>query len=457
MTYRYLSLFSGIGGFELAAQIANSLIGRNAFEAAALCEINPFCQQVLQHHFPLTPLLPDVTRITVDLIRELGTLDGIVGGFPCQDISHAGKGAGLAGERSGLFFEIVRLVRLVRPRFVYLENVAALTNRGLSTVLGEFAAIGYDAEWSIIPCSVLGGSHKRERVWIIAYPMRQSSELEEYRTSRQERQSSDTSQSAVLRQEDREAPPERDRASFEPFTHSNGNGCNDRSALERGRLSQVDGERNSSESQSERKGWECEFGSLGSPPDSNGFKWRESNPPGCGMEGELCVQERKKDANGLKSRCQSTPPDSSNELRAGSVQNSDGAQQMGFRDCRDSDSPNPAGKGLEERVDAGQRSHQAEKRAGLELKPKRRSGCHDWPSTTQSLVRGCHDGIPAQLDNDQAYLLRLADLPNWLPFAADSLPIAYRKEALQAYGNAIVPQVGAIGFLRIYEILEAMQ
>jgi DNA (cytosine-5)-methyltransferase 1 len=97
-------------------------------------------------------------------------VDLICGGFPCQDISYAGRGAGLAGERSGLFFEAIRVVRLLRPRYVLLENVAALLTRGLDRVLGELASFGYDAEWHCIPAAYVGAPHIRDRVFVIANP-----------------------------------------------------------------------------------------------------------------------------------------------------------------------------------------------------------------------------------------------------------------------------------------------
>jgi DNA (cytosine-5)-methyltransferase 1 len=95
------------------------------------------------------------------------SVDLICGGFPCQDISVAGKGAGLAGERSGLWNDFARIIRTVRPRWVVIENVPALTARGLGTVLGDLAEIGFDAEWHCIPASAVGAPHRRERVWIV--------------------------------------------------------------------------------------------------------------------------------------------------------------------------------------------------------------------------------------------------------------------------------------------------
>lgn len=94
--------------------------------------------------------------------------DCITAGFPCQDISYAGDGAGLAGERSGLWWQVRRALRMVRPRIALLENVAALLNRGMGTVLGSLAQIGYDAEWHCIPAAAVDAEHERDRVWIVA-------------------------------------------------------------------------------------------------------------------------------------------------------------------------------------------------------------------------------------------------------------------------------------------------
>jgi DNA (cytosine-5)-methyltransferase 1 len=103
-------------------------------------------------------------------IRELQPVDVIAGGFPCQDISNAGKRVGIGGERSGLWSEFSRIIGELRPHFVLVENVAALLVRGIDTVLGDLAAIGYDAEWQIISAADMGAPHLRRRIWIVAYP-----------------------------------------------------------------------------------------------------------------------------------------------------------------------------------------------------------------------------------------------------------------------------------------------
>ncbi len=160
---RVLDLFSGIGGFSLGLE-------RAGMKTVAFCEIEAFPRRVLAKHWPEVPCYDDVRTLTAERMAADGiAVDVICGGFPCQDISVAGKGAGLAGERSGLWSEYARLIGELRPRFVIVENVAALLGRGLGTVLGDLAALGFDAEWHCIPASAVGAPHDRDRVWIVAY------------------------------------------------------------------------------------------------------------------------------------------------------------------------------------------------------------------------------------------------------------------------------------------------
>ena len=158
---KVLDLFSGIGGFSLGLERTGG------FKTVAFCEIEEFPRRVLAKHWPDVPIHRDVRELKAE---HVGAVDVICGGFPCQDISTAGKGAGLAGERSGLWREYARLVGEIRPDYVIVENVAALLGRGLGTVLGDLAALGYDAEWHCIPASSVGAPHIRDRIWIIAYP-----------------------------------------------------------------------------------------------------------------------------------------------------------------------------------------------------------------------------------------------------------------------------------------------
>lgn len=167
-----LDLFSGIGGFSLGLERAGG------FKTVAFCEIENFPRRVLAKNWPGVPIYDDVRTLTAERLAADGiAVDVICGGFPCQDISIAGPKGGLDAERSGLWSEIVRLVGEIRPRYVLVENVANLLagpseqpGRWFGRVLGDLAALGYDAEWHGIPASAVGAEHDRERIWIIAYP-----------------------------------------------------------------------------------------------------------------------------------------------------------------------------------------------------------------------------------------------------------------------------------------------
>lgn len=159
---RVLDLFSGIGGFSLGLERTGG------FVTTAFCEIDPFCRKVLNKHWPKVPIYEDVSKAKF----RKGQADAIVAGFPCQDLSIAnsvwGERAGLAGERSGLYREALRAIRLVRPDYAILENVSDLVGLGLGVILGDLAALGYDAQWHCIPASAIGSPQERDRVWIIA-------------------------------------------------------------------------------------------------------------------------------------------------------------------------------------------------------------------------------------------------------------------------------------------------
>jgi len=158
-----LDLFTGIGGFSLAA----SWVWGEELDLAGFCEQDAYCGKVLKKNFPDVPIYPDIKELRGEWFQDI---DLITGGFPCQDISVAGKGAGIDGDRSGLWSELCRIISEVRPRYALIENVPMLIHRGLERVLLDLTEIGYDAEWQVIGADDVGARHKRKRIWIVAYP-----------------------------------------------------------------------------------------------------------------------------------------------------------------------------------------------------------------------------------------------------------------------------------------------
>jgi DNA (cytosine-5)-methyltransferase 1 len=174
-----LDLFSGAGGGILAHKLAG-------WRTVCAVECDPYAQAVLvarQNDGSLEPfpIWSDVRSF--DGRRWRGVVDCISGGFPCQDISVAGTGKGIDGERSGLWGEFARIIREVLPRFVLVENSPALTFRGLDRVLGDLAAIGYDAAWGVLGAADVGAPHKRDRLWIVAQ-LADADRLRELQSSR---------------------------------------------------------------------------------------------------------------------------------------------------------------------------------------------------------------------------------------------------------------------------------
>ena len=167
MTLKVLDLFSGIGGFSYAAE---RLVG--GFETTQFVEIDTYCQRVLHKNFPNVPIHHDITEFNA----TEGQFDVITAGFPCQDVSIAGRQDGIGeGTRSGLFFEVIRLARQIRPKFILFENVRNLLSHSdgktFQQILKTLAQAGFDVEWAAVSAADMANAcHKRDRLWFIAYP-----------------------------------------------------------------------------------------------------------------------------------------------------------------------------------------------------------------------------------------------------------------------------------------------
>lgn len=245
------SLFAGIGGLDLGLERAGMVCKWQV-------EIDDYATRVLERHWPDVRRWRDVKTFPPDADGERcedtserqakmaepssgnkstegWVVDLICGGFPCQDISYAGRGAGLEGDRSGLFFEALRVVRQLRPRYVLLENVAALLTRGLDRVHGELASIGYGSESHCIPAAAVGAPHIRDRVFVLAYAQCNGSGSWRTECERQQRSpapiitgsdvadandaGSGAPRSGTNRQRSTEENAEQSQSQFEPCRH----------------------------------------------------------------------------------------------------------------------------------------------------------------------------------------------------------------------------------------------
>lgn len=162
--FRVLDLFSGVGGFSLGLERTGG------FVTVAFCETQDFQRRILSKHWPEVPIYHDVRELNAAVLKRDGiTIDVICGGFPCQDVSIAGRGRGIDGSRTGLWREVIRLAEELNPRFIILENVAKIRSRGLEHLLSALDEVGYDAEWHCIPAAHVGAPHRRDRLWLIAH------------------------------------------------------------------------------------------------------------------------------------------------------------------------------------------------------------------------------------------------------------------------------------------------
>ena len=271
MTLKVLDLFSGIGGFSYAAE---RLIG--GFKTTQFVEIDPYCQSVLRKNFPDVPIHNDITTFNA----TKGQFDIITAGFPCQDLSVAGQQAGIGeGTRSGLFFEVLRLARQIQPKFILFENVRNLLSHKegetYQQILQEIAKAGFDAEWSIVSAKDVGACHKRERIWIIAYPssILQSGATSTLQTGREATTSSTVTNSKSIRSNDRKIGDNQGERQEQlsiggdnsrEFTYSNSNGSSTSERL------RVNGQTDNTTQKGEEETSQPEGGSE--PRDSKAFQ-----------------------------------------------------------------------------------------------------------------------------------------------------------------------------------------
>lgn len=216
MLKTHIDLFSGIGGFALAANLAG-------YQTEIFCERDEFCQKVLGKHWPTVPIVGDI--FDFDGTQHAGA-DLLTAGIPCQPYSCAGKRLGAEDDRA-LWPESLRVIREARPRWVVIENVAGFINLALDGVLSDLEAEGYETGAVVLPSCAVNAPHRRDRVWVVAHDSRTGAGMEAYRSRGQERESARTLESAVLPQAVREGGAEGINASFEDVSNSTKQGFSD--------------------------------------------------------------------------------------------------------------------------------------------------------------------------------------------------------------------------------------
>jgi DNA (cytosine-5)-methyltransferase 1 len=192
-------LFSGIGGLDVGIELA--LGGETIWQV----EQNEYCRQVLAKHWPNVRRYEDVKEVGA---HNLEPVDCLIGGFPCQGASSAGKRKGLKDERSGLWFEYARIIRELEPRWVVIENVTGLTHRGLDQVLWSLGSLGYSAAWDCLSAASVGAPHIRDRLFIVAWKEMADAHLEGLEERHSERRDVQQEQSSSVRACDAVADPE---------------------------------------------------------------------------------------------------------------------------------------------------------------------------------------------------------------------------------------------------------
>lgn len=216
MKKTHIDLFSGIGGFALAANWAG-------YQTEIFCERDEFCQKVLGKHWPTVPIVGDIFDFDGN---QYAGADLLTAGIPCQPYSCAGKRLGAEDDRA-LWPEALRVIREARPRWVVVENVAGFINLALDGVLSDLEAEGYETGAVVLPSCAVNAPHRRDRVWVVAHDSRTGAGMEAYRSRGQERESARTLESAVLPQAVRAGGAEGINASFEDVSNSTKQGFSD--------------------------------------------------------------------------------------------------------------------------------------------------------------------------------------------------------------------------------------
>ena len=477
MTLKMLDTFAGIGGFSYASKY---LIDPG-IETTGFVEIDPFCQKILSKNFPNIPIHDDITTFTAKPFQY----DIISGGFPCQDISVAGRQKGITQTtRSGLFYELIRVIRMVRPKYVILENVSAILNNGLDIVLAELYEAGYDAEWATFPASLIGAAHQRDRWWLVAYPISLRSRSQSTISTRGNSSSSsnrsgdvtDSNDNGSFRTEESRSTQETNGRSEERkniIIESEGSSksrdsrdvqlsiTDTKSIGHRGRDDKgctVQGRQFLSGEQERGEVWDKTEGCDNSSPDTKSRTWDEHEVER--EHGEVETQEISRDRDSSRDTRESITNSNSNDSQAGSKQFQQQRQTTSSSTSK-STTPNTISEGVEKRISGFDKELQETGSTRSEdSSSDRQSTSNSNGIRTQSKDEGYNPSWKVPVGNGET---RQTLSPKWRGYVSEPClrrgddGLRGRMDRLKALGNSVVPQCAAIPLQRVIQLEREQQ
>ena len=448
MTLKMLDTFAGIGGFSYAAKY---LIDPG-IETTGFVEIDPFCQKILSKNFPNIPIYDDIRTFTARPFQY----QVISSGFPCQDISVAGRQKGITKTtRSGLFYELIRVVRMVRPKYVILENVAAILNNGLDIVLAELYEAGYDAEWATFPASLIGAAHQRDRFWLIAFPTDSTSVRSR---SQSKIQTGGNSSSSSNRSGD--VADSNDNGSFRTEESRSTKETNGRSKERKDIIIESEGSSKSRDSRDVQL----------SITNTKSIGHRGRDDKGCKVQGRqfLSGEQERREVWDKTEGCNNT----SSDTKSGTWHEHEVKREHGevetqeiSRD-RDSsgdtrESSNSISEGVEERISQFDKELQETGSTRSEdSSSDRRSTSNSNGIRTQSKDEGYNPSWKVPVGNGET---RQTLSPKWRGYVSEPClrrgddGLRGRMDRLKALGNSVVPQCAAIPLQRVIQLEREQQ
>ena len=447
MTLKMLDTFAGIGGFSYASKY---LIDPG-IETTGFVEIDPFCQKILSKNFPNIPIHDDITTFTAKPFQY----DIISGGFPCQDISVAGRQKGIKKTtRSGLFYELIKVIRMVRPKYVILENVSAILNNGMGTVLAELYEAGYDAEWATFPASLIGAAHQRDRWWLVAYSNNNGSSASKKSRSTQKTNGGSKERKDIFIESEGSSKSRDSRDVQLSITDT-------KSIGHRGRDYKgctIQGRQFLSGEQERGEVWYKTEGCDNSSSNTKSGTWDEHEVER--EHGEIETQEISRDRNSIGDTRESITNSNSNNSQTRSEQLQQ-QRKTSFSSTGKSTTTNPISEGVEKRISGFDKELQETGSARSEdSSSDRRSATNSNSIRTQSKDERYNPSWKVPVGNGET---RQTLSPKWRGYVSEPClrrgddGLRGRMDRLKSLGNSVVPQCAAIPLQRVIQLEREQQ